>query len=115
MTVLLCLAVMCSLAGEAIGQQAASPERAYGEVIRGVGCVTAGVETGCIALRDNKTGGLYTLFFSDVAPAPHSAISFEGTAHQGMTTCMQGKGVDVTKWTPARGRCKSDKPSATPQ
>jgi len=115
MTILLYLTVMGSLAGNLVAQQPATPETSHSAILRGTGCVNPGVESGCIALKDNKTGDVYTLFFgSDHSPAPNSLISFEGTAHQGMTTCMQGRAVDVTKWSPAKGRCKS-KPSDTPQ
>ncbi len=67
-------------------------------LIQATGCVEPGVETSCIVLKDTKTGDTYNLFFSSKVPKPGSAIWFEGTPHQGMTTCMQGRPVDVTKW-----------------
>jgi hypothetical protein len=81
-------------------------------MIHASGCVRAGVEHSCLTLKDKKTGDVYTLFFSDnQAPPINSAISFEGAAHQGMTTCMQGKAVDVAKWSKAKLRCKAANPA----
>jgi len=35
----------------------------------------------------------------------YAAIWFKGAAHQGMTTCMQGKAVDVSKWKRTKAQC----------
>jgi hypothetical protein len=84
----------------ALAQQPAQPEVPHdGSVIAATGCVQTGVESSCKVLKDTKTGDTYTLFFSSNGPKAGTAISFQGTAHQGMTTCMQGKPVDVTQWT----------------
>jgi hypothetical protein len=81
--------------------------------IHASGCVSPGVESGCTALKDKKTGEVYTLFFAADAPPPNTGISFEGTPHQGMTTCMQGRAVEVTKWTKVKMKCKKTKSAAT--
>jgi len=79
-------------------QQPSQSETTKPAVIRGSGCVSKGVETGCLVLKDTKTGESYNLMLADHAPAPGTAIRFQATPHQGMTTCMQGKAVNVTKW-----------------
>jgi len=77
-----------------------------GEAVKGSGCLEPAVETGCKVVRDAKTGVLYNLFFSSKnQPAFDTAISFEGTVHDGPTVCMQGKAVNVTSWTKIRMHC----------
>ncbi len=77
--------------------------------VHGTGCVSPGVENGCTMLKDGKTGDVYTLFFAADAPPPYTGISFDASPHQGMTTCMQGKALDVSKWTKVKMRCKKTK------
>jgi hypothetical protein len=81
----------------------AAPARA--RTISGSGCVEAGVEAGCLVLKDSKTHDLYNLFFAGKPPAINTAIRFTGTAHQGPTTCMQGTPVNVKKFTVLRMHC----------
>ncbi len=69
-------------------------------MVKGTGYVEAGVEAGCKVLKDAKTGVLYNLFFSSKdQPTLGTAITFEGTVHEGPTTCMEGKAVNVSSWT----------------
>jgi hypothetical protein len=86
-------------------QQPAQQNSTHNAVIRGSGCVETGVEAGCKVLKDTKTGDTYVLFFAAKEPGPGTAIWFKGTAHQGMTTCMQGKALDVLKWNPSKMHC----------
>ena len=105
---LLAVATTLTFAGTLLTQQPAKPDTAPGDTIRGTGCVQAGVESGCTTLKDNKTGEMYTLFFaSGKAPAANTGIWFEGAAHQGMTTCMQGSAVDVAKWKRKKLHCSA--------
>ncbi|HWX53955.1 MAG TPA: hypothetical protein VN176_05115 [Verrucomicrobiae bacterium] len=73
--------------------------------ITGTGCVEAGVEAGCMVLKDVKTQTLYNLYFSGKKPDIGTAIQFEGTKQEGVTICMQGEPVRVSKWTPATMAC----------
>ncbi len=80
--------------------------------IHGSGCVEKAVETSCHVVTDSKTGETYNLLFSGKVPKAGTAIRFKGTAHQGMTTCMQGKPVNVTSWKKEKGiKCP---PAAAP-
>ena len=82
------------------------------KVIQGSGCIEKGVETSCHVVVDAKTGNTYTLLFSGKAPKSGTAIWFKGTQHQGMSTCMQGKPVSVSKWKKEKGiKCP---PAAAP-
>ena len=74
-------------------QQTAKPV-----VIQGSGCVSRAVESNCLVLKDSKAAEMYNLLFAENPPPPGTAIRFKGTEHQGMTTCMQGKAVNVSSW-----------------
>ena len=75
------------------------------KTVTGSGCIKAGVEAGCLVLKDTKTGTLYNLFFKMNSPGIGTAIRFTGTRHRGATTCMQGTAVDVTEFTVITMRC----------
>jgi hypothetical protein len=77
--------------------------------VSGSGCVEQGVESGCLVLKDRKTGTLYNLFFTGKKPSAGTAIEFSGTVHDGPTTCMQGKPVNVKEkgWKQINLQCKS--------
>ncbi len=82
--------------------------------VAGSGCLTAGVEGGCLGLTDFKTKKVYNLFFmTEKKPDVETAIYFEGTIHEGPTICMQGAAVDVTNWTLLKMKCPSTKPKPT--
>jgi hypothetical protein len=66
--------------------------------IHGQGCVTAGVEAGCLVVRDLKSGRLFNLLFRGIQPAAGQGIEFDALPHQGPSTCMQGTALDVTDW-----------------
>ena len=73
------------------------------KTIQGSGCIEKAVESGCHVLTDSKTGDLYNLLFAGSLPKNNTAIWFKGTVHHGMTTCMQGKPVNVKKWKKEKG------------
>jgi hypothetical protein len=79
-------------------QQSSKPK-----TIQGSGCIEKAVESSCQVITDSKTGDLYNLLFSGKVPKNGTAIWFKGTEHQGMTTCMQGKPVNVTIWRKEKG------------
>ncbi len=67
--------------------------------VKGQGCVTAGVEASCLVVKDVKTGVLYNLFFKGTKPAAGTGIEFTGVPSDTMTTCMQGKPLEVSNWS----------------
>ncbi len=96
---LLLLTLFCAVAVE----QTSSQHSTKAKAIKGSGCLENAVETSCHVLIDSKTGDTYNLFFSAKVPKSGTAIRFKGMAHQGMTTCMQGKPVNVTSWKKEKG------------
>lgn len=78
--------------------------------VKGQGCVEAGVEASCLVVKDVKTGVQYNLLFKGTKPAVGSGIEFTGVPSDTMTTCMQGKPLEVSSWA----RVDSLKCSASP-
>ena len=79
------------------------------KTISGLGCVEAGVEAGCLVLRDQKTKTLYNLYFSmPRKPVPGMGIRFRGTKKDGTTICMQGEPVNVGNWSRAELACSGN-------
>ena len=74
-----------------------------GKKISGSGCVEKAVLNSCRVIIDSQTGELYDLLFPAKMPKTGTAIKFAGTAHKGATSCMQGKPVQVSKWTKEKG------------
>jgi len=95
-------------------QSSQQPVERLGKPITGAGCVQAGVETGCLLVKDAKTKTLYNLFFNGNKPASGDAIQFTGTANAGVNTCMQGKSVHVKEWKPIKMRCSTSSNSKKP-
>jgi hypothetical protein len=103
--------LLCCLAFSAKAQTPQDKSPSAGSVVHGSGCVEAGVEGGCIVLNDTKTGTDFNLFFKEKSPKIDTAISFEGTTNDNPNMCMQGRAVNVTKWTQIRMHC----PQAAPK
>ena len=79
---------------------------ARAKTVAGSGCITVGVEAGCLMLTDSKTQKVYNLFFrGSKKPKAGTAIRFSGTKHTGMTMCMQGEAVNVRTWVPLKIKC----------
>lgn len=94
----LLLSFCSALFGQPSNQAAAKPK-----TVRGSGCIENAVENNCHVLIDSKSGDTYNLFFSGKVPKSGTAIQFKGSGHQGMTTCMQGKPVNVSSWKKEKG------------
>ena len=76
---------------------AASPSNA--NQVRGTGCVQAGVEAGCLVVKDTASGNLYSLLIKGAKPPVGIAIDFAGAPFTGSTTCMQGTPVQLSTWS----------------
>jgi hypothetical protein len=67
--------------------------------VKGQGCVEAGVEAGCLVVKDALSGKLYNLQIKGAKPAVGIGIGFAGVPFSGADTCMQGMPVQVSTWT----------------
>ena len=95
--------VVVLLVGSCAAASTQTQHSSNSKTVTGSGCVENAVETSCHVLLDAQTGETYNLLFSGKVPKAGTAIWFKGSAHQGMTTCMQGKPVNVTKWKKEKG------------
>jgi len=72
--------------------------------VMATGCVRQGVEGGCLLLKtlDGKT--TYNIF---ATPRPEAGIviTIEGTDFRGVTACMEGIPITVTKWEATGEKC----------
>ena len=100
------LYVMTSAAIAADQPQSGAPN-----TVTGAGCIRKGVEAGCLILEDLNQKTEYNVFFKGKKPNVDTAISFQGQVHSGLTTCMQGSPVDVTKWHQIRLHCPQEEAS----
>jgi len=67
--------------------------------IHGQGCVTNGIEAGCLVVRDQSSGTLYNLLISGARPRVGEGIEFTGSPHEGPQACMQGTPINVSSWS----------------
>jgi hypothetical protein len=84
------LAGAAGLAG--VGQAPESKE------VRVQGCVEPGIEARCLMVKDVKSGKLYNVFIKEPRPAIGDGIEFTAVPYDGVTYCMQGIAVQVTRW-----------------
>ncbi len=89
-------AAMALTAAAATATAGQTPEA---KPVHGQGCVEAGVETRCLVVKDVKSGILYNLLIKGARPDIGIGIEFTGVPFNGMSYCMQGTLLEVTKWT----------------
>ena len=87
------------------------PKSGAPNTLTGAGCISKGVEGGCLIVKDVNQKTVYNVFFKGEKPGIDTAISFEGQMHSGMTMCMQGTAVDVIQWKQIKLRCPQEEAS----
>jgi hypothetical protein len=93
--IMLASAALFFAGGAAHAGAAPAPEATE---VRVRGCVEAGVEASCLIVKDVKSGKLYHVMFKESRPAIGTGIEFTGEPFDGVSACMQGANVTVTKW-----------------
>ena len=75
--------------------------------VKATGCVRQAVEGGCLLLKtlDGKT--TYNIF-AKPRPEPGIVITIEGTEFRGVTACMEGMPITVTKWEATGEKCSGN-------
>ena len=73
--------------------------------VMAIGCVRQGVEGGCLLLKTLDGETTYNIF-ADPKPEVGIVISIEGTDFRGVTACMEGIPITVTKWEATGETCK---------
>ena len=98
MTRVVLAVAMIVLVGSALpAELTAAPKT---DQVRAEGCVEAGVEAGCLVVKDLKSGTLYNLRIKGPHPKVGEGIDLVGVPFDGVSICMQGPVVDVIKWAP---------------
>ena len=102
---LICVAIcLAALSPVVYGKGKRRAPRA--KTVAASGCISTGVEAGCLMLTDSRTQKVYNLYFrGSKKPKVGTAIRFSGTKHTGMTMCMQGEAVNVRTWVPLKRKC----------
>jgi len=96
------------LAFSTVATSAGPADEPPSNTITASGCVSAGVESGCLLVTDSKTGTVYNVYFrGSKKPPVGSAIRFTGVPHDGPTTCMQGRAVNVQRWFQLKMKCRT--------
>jgi len=99
---LFCSALALAPAAQAKPKKDGSPVKTF----TASGCVTEGVEAGCLMLTDSQSGVVYNLIFSGrKKPMAGAAIRITATKYDGMTICMQGQAVKVRTWRTLKMKC----------
>jgi hypothetical protein len=100
--------VALALAAAAASISAAPPTAA--KQVKGTGCVQAGVEAGCLVVKDAASGNLYSLMIKGAKPAVGIGIDFVGAPISGASQCMQGIPVQISTWSHNEGlQCGSSR------
>ena len=73
--------------------------------VKAIGCVRQGVEGGCLLLKTLDGETTYNIF-ANPKPEVGIVISIEGTDFRGVTACMEGIPITVTKWEATGETCK---------
>ena len=73
--------------------------------VMAIGCVRQGVEGGCLLLKTLDGETTYNIF-ANPKPEVGTVISIEGTDFRGVTACMEGIPITVTKWEATGETCK---------
>lgn len=84
---------------------ASSPVQAKSEAVRFEGCVSPGVEHGCLIVRSGAEA--YNITSAQPRPDPKRRLAIRGSGvlAGGMSYCMQGKILKNIRWSYTRTSC----------
>jgi hypothetical protein len=99
--------IVCLLTGLA-GVQAAP---AVGQTVNVLGCVSRGVEFGCLIIKDRRTGKTYQINAANPPPDPakNLVVSLKGQIFEGVDFCQQGPILKEITWNYTRMACRLGK------
>jgi hypothetical protein len=89
--------------------------QAQGPRVSILGCVSPGVEAGCLIITDNVSGKTYQI--SSAVPKPDPAkrlvVRLSGMVVNKITFCQQGPVLEEIKWSYTKMRCRAPKYGAS--
>src|ERR1043166_7132089 len=92
-------------------QQSQAQAQAQAPRVSILGCVSQGVEGGCLIITDNASGKVYQINAAQPKPDPakHLVVRLSGTIVNKISFCQQGQILEEIKWSYTRMRCKVPK------
>jgi hypothetical protein len=71
------------------------------------GCVSTGVEFGCLIIRDRKTNEPYSIGSASPRPDPARGlmVHLTGIVSAGLGICMEGPRLEKIKWNYTKTKC----------
>jgi hypothetical protein len=106
--ILIVCAILVAITWTTASSHAKPAARPAGTVVKGDGCLRAGVEGGCFTLTTTDKKNAYSLHFdTNNKPSADTMIHFEGSTVD-VDTCMQGTPVKVTKWNALKMKCPAE-------
>ena len=98
-----------AVAGLAFLMTAAVPQQsqAQGTRVAVLGCVSQGVEGGCLIITDNVSGKVYQINAAQPKPDPAKrlVVRLSGTIVNKISFCQQGAILEDIKWSYTKMRC----------
>jgi hypothetical protein len=95
---------------------AAVPQQsqAQGSRVSVLGCVSRGVEAGCLIITDNVSGKAYQINAAEPKPDPAKrlVVRLSGTIVNKISFCQQGPILEEIKWSYTKMRCRAPKDGA---
>jgi hypothetical protein len=90
-----------------------APSAFAADSISVTGCPVAGVETGCIVIKDKDSGKTYDITSIKSGSKPFDlnqnlAIQLTGTPSDKATICMQGTTLENIEWDYTKMKCEDD-------
>ena len=72
-----------------------------------LGCVSRGVESGCLVIKDRQTGRTYQINAANPRPDPgqNLVVQLQGKVTPGFDSCMQGPILTGITWSYTKMRC----------
>lgn len=80
---------------------------AAGQTVNILGCVSRGVEFGCLVIKDHRTGKTYQINSANPPPDPakNLVVSLKGQVTGGIDFCQQGPILQDITWNYMRTSC----------
>jgi hypothetical protein len=93
---------------------ATQQSQAQGARVSILGCVSQGVERGCLIITDNVSGKTYQINAANPKPDPAQGlvVSLSGTIVNKADICQQGPILEKIKWTYTKKKCERPKDGA---
>ncbi len=90
---------------------AGTPSNAAGQTVHILGCVSPGVEIGCLMIKDHKTGKTYQINSANPRPDPaqNLVVDLKGQIFHGVDFCMQGPILTEITWNYTKMSCRLGK------